>query len=674
MANTIRIKRRTSGDAGAPSSLVHSELAFNEVDEVLYYGKGAGVGGNASSILAIGGPGAFLTLSSAQTVSGNKTFSGTVALGSNATAATKSQGDNSTSVATTAYVDAATAASDLNVTGDSGSIVIDHATETLGILGGTGLTSAGSGNNITINLDNTAVTAGSYGSASEVATFTVDAQGRLTAASNVSIATSLSIGGDSGTGTVSLLTQTLSIFGGTGLTATASGQSITLNLDNTAVTASSYGSASAVATFTVDAQGRLTAASNTDISITASQVSDFNTAVRTNKLNEMAAPTASVSLNSQKITNLASPVDPNDAANRAYVDNAVSGLSWKDSVHLLAASNIALTGTDGTLVIDGHAALDSNDVGYRLLLTGQSTASQNGIYEYTVSGGSYTLSRTTDADTYQELIGAAVFVKEGTNYGNTGWVQSAHYITSFSGQSWVQFSGAGAYSAGAGLTSTGTTFNIGTADATRIVVNSDNIDLATTGVSAGTYQSITVDAYGRVTGGTNPTTLSGYGITDAQPLDATLTALAGVAVSTDKLIYATGTDTFDTTTLSSFGRSLIDDADASTARTTLGVAIGTNVQAYDADLDALSGMQAGAASALALLTSSEVAILDGATVTSAELNIIDGSTVATPTTLAATDSMVINDSGTMVQVALSDLVTFLENGSVSGFDIDGGSF
>lgn len=114
--------------------------------------------------------------------------------------------------------------------------------------------------------------------------------------------------------------------------------------------------------------------------------------------------------------------------------------------------------------------------------------------------------------------------------------------------------------------------------------------------------------------------------------------------------------------------------DATTARTNLGLAIGTDVQAYDADLTTLSGMQTGAASALALLTSTEIEILDGATVTTAELNIIDGSTSATATTLATADRMVINDAGTMKQVALSDLVTFLEDGATSGFDIDGGTF
>ena len=88
----------------------------------------------------------------------------------------------------------------------------------------------------------------------------------------------------------------------------------------------------------------------------------------------------------------------------------------------------------------------------------------------------------------------------------------------------------------------------------------------------------------------------------------------------------------------------------------------------------MSGCQSGAAAALALLTSAEVAILDGATVTTTELNIMDGGTSATSTTLATADRMVMNDNGTMKQVALSDLVTFLEDGSTSGFDINGGTY
>jgi len=105
MANTLRIKRRASGAAGAPSSLANAELAFNEVDDVLYYGEGTGgAGGSATTVLAIGGDGAFVNLTGTQTVTGNKTFSGSVALGSSATATTPAAGDDSTKVATTAYV------------------------------------------------------------------------------------------------------------------------------------------------------------------------------------------------------------------------------------------------------------------------------------------------------------------------------------------------------------------------------------------------------------------------------------------------------------------------------------------------------------------------------------------------------------------------------------------
>ena len=77
MANTIRIKRRSSaGAAGAPSSLQNAELAFNEADNALYIGIGTGgAGGSATTVEAIGGKGAFLTLSGTQTVTGTKTFS-----------------------------------------------------------------------------------------------------------------------------------------------------------------------------------------------------------------------------------------------------------------------------------------------------------------------------------------------------------------------------------------------------------------------------------------------------------------------------------------------------------------------------------------------------------------------------------------------------------------------
>jgi hypothetical protein len=193
MANTIRIKRRSSaGAAGAPGSLENAELAYNEADDVLYYGKGTGgANGTATTVEAIAGFGAYVSLGTTQTISGAKTFSGTVALGSSATATTKSPGNNSTAVATTAYVDSAitSSSSSFTVSGDSGTNQTITSSDTFTISGGTGLSSVASNTDtITINLDNTAVSAGTYGSATAVGSFTVDAQGRLTAASSTNIA------------------------------------------------------------------------------------------------------------------------------------------------------------------------------------------------------------------------------------------------------------------------------------------------------------------------------------------------------------------------------------------------------------------------------------------------------------------------------------------------------
>ena len=272
MANTIRIKRRASGVVGAPGSLENAELAYNEVDNTLYYGKGTGgEGGTATTIEAIAGPGAYVGLSGTQTITGNKTFSGTLDLGSSAIATTKTAGNNSTAVATTAYVDGAVTAATYNFTlaGDTGTPQTIDDAETVTITGGVGLSSVASGTNtITLNLDNTAVTAGSYGSASAIPTFTVDAQGRLTAAGTASISTSFTVDADSGADLTISGGDIFRIIGGTGLTSTASAtDTLTLDLDNTAVTGGSYGSASSVGTFTVDAQGRLTAAASTTIEI-----------------------------------------------------------------------------------------------------------------------------------------------------------------------------------------------------------------------------------------------------------------------------------------------------------------------------------------------------------------------------------------------------------------------
>lgn len=194
------------------------------------------------------------------------------------------------------------------------------------------------------------------------------------------------------------------------------------------------------------------------------------------KLHDFALATASVNLNNQKITNLADPVDPQDAANKRYVDSAVAGLNWKQAAHLIAIANVPLTGNTGTVVIDGHSALDTAENNYRILLTGQTTDTENGIYVYNDNGTTYTFTRPTDADTYQELVGASIFIMEGTTYGSTSWVQSNHYLSSFAGQDWAQFSGASTYTAGNGLVADGNIFNVGAGDGILSQANAVAID------------------------------------------------------------------------------------------------------------------------------------------------------------------------------------------------------
>lgn len=119
---------------------------------------------------------------------------------------------------------------------------------------------------LTTTLGNSGVTAGTYGSTTEIPSIVVDAKGRITSASVVAVSSDLPIAGDSGTDTISLLTDTFTLAGGTGLTSTVTNNTVTFDLDDTAVTAGNYGSGTEIPVITIDDQGRITGANIATVS------------------------------------------------------------------------------------------------------------------------------------------------------------------------------------------------------------------------------------------------------------------------------------------------------------------------------------------------------------------------------------------------------------------------
>ena len=342
-------------------------------------------------------------------------------------------------------------------------------------------------------------------------------------------------------------------------------------------------------------------------SLAHTKISDFDTGVRTNTLNQMAAPTGSVSFNSQNITNLADPVNTQDAATKGFVEATSQGLDVKDSCVAATTANITIsTALNNGDTLDG-VTLSTND---RVLVKDQSTASQNGIY---VVGSSP--ARAADLATGANAAGFFTFIEKGTVNADNGFVctsDSGSAVVGTNNLTIAQFSGAGQITAADGLQKSGNTLSVDLKSNGGLVIESTEI-----------------------------------------AVDLGASSITGTLAISDGGTGATS---------------------ASNARTSLGLVIGTDVEPHSDKLTELATMNQTTANSLADLTDTEVQILDGATVTTTELNILDGGTSATSTTLAAADRMVINDNGTMVQVALTDLVTFLENGSVSGFDIDGGTY
>lgn len=221
-----------------------------------------------------------------------------------------------------------------------------------------------------------------------------------------------------------------------------------------------YGGAGAVTSVTA-ADGTVTITPTTGavtVKVTAggldhTYISDFDTQVRTSRLDQMAAPTASVSFNGQKITNLADPTSAQDAATKAYVDSLSQGLDFKNSVVVATTANVTLSGEQ---TIDGVLTSTS-----RILVKNQSTGSENGIW--VTAAGAW--ARAADADTSGEISkGTIVYVESGTTQSGQLWVCSntsaTPWVPGSSTSTWVQFAGAADITATAPITKTGNAIGI----------------------------------------------------------------------------------------------------------------------------------------------------------------------------------------------------------------------
>jgi hypothetical protein len=518
MANTIQLKRRVSGVAGAPSALKSGEIAHNEVDDTLYIGKGDDGAGNATSIIPLAGRGGFLDLTTGQTVAGTKTFSLAPKSSQDASDATdlvrKSQLD--AGLATKAALSHSHAISD--VTG------LQSALDTKAPIASPGLTGTP-----------TAPTAGADTNTTQLATtaFVLGQAGTSAPSMN----------GSAAIGTSTRFARA----------------------DHVHPTDTSRAPlASPALTGTPTAPTPANGTNTTQIATTAF--------VRATRLDQLAAPAVDLALGGYRLTGLGDPQGAQDAVTKAYVDLTVQGLEPKQSVRAASTANIATL--SGPMTLDGVALV----AGDRVLVKDQTTAGQNGIY--VVAAGAWT--RSADADVWGELISAYVFVESGTTNADMGYLATVDPggALGTTAITFVQFTGAGQILAGAGLTKSGNTLDVGAG--TGIAVAADTVGLtgqalalhtlATNGMVARTAAA-TVAARSIAVSGAGLSVTNGDAVAGNPTLGLTaaLASVGNLTPAADRLAYYTGASAAALANLTAFARSLLDDADAATARATLGL-------------------------------------------------------------------------------------------------------
>lgn len=275
--------------------------------------------------------------------------------------------------------------------------------------------------------------------------------------------------------------------------------------------------ANAFVKLTTDAKGRVTGTA----AVTTADVTSLVDSVYVN----VAGDTMSgfLTLNDN-------PTDAYHAATKQYVDNAIQGLDAKQSVRYTTNGDLDALAATSEIPGQGDGTYQLN-TGDRVLVKDQSNAAENGIYVFNGTG----LERAEDFNDWSEVPGAFVFVESD----NTGWVCTSDQGGTFGNTevTFAQFSGAGSYTAGTGLDLYGTEFSLS-------VVDSE--------LPGSSYATVSVDQYGRVVAGSEtqewstitgtPTTLSGYGITDALTTSQSLAVtgdVSGSAVLSDGTLQLT---------------------------------------------------------------------------------------------------------------------------------------
>jgi hypothetical protein len=239
------------------------------------------------------------------------------------------------------------------------------------------------------------------------------------------------------------------------------------------------------------------------------------------------------------------PVGNNDLTTKLYVDSLALGIAWKQPVNAATTANITLSGAQ---TIDAVSVV----AGDRVLVKDQTNQADNGIY--VAAAGAW--SRSPDADTYDEMISALVFVESGGQAGNAFYcpIQPGGTL-GVTAITWSNFSVAGTYFAGTGLTLTGNTFSItntavtpaaygsGSAVATftvnaqgQLTAAADtNIAIAATQITSGTIDSNRLS--GTYSGITGVGTLTN--LTVSNPITGSITGNAGTATTATTATSAT---------------------------------------------------------------------------------------------------------------------------------------